>query len=281
MSSVTLWLACICSSELRAFVPGYNERMTPRAAYLHVPFCAHHCGYCDFAVSAEHDHLIDLYLEAIGLELAGLGQPRPVDTIFLGGGTPTYLNARQLEQLLTDIRKWFLVPNDTEAWEFSIESTPDSISAEKIAVLADFGVNRISIGVQTFHAGLLPVLDRIHGPDQIVPAIETAAPANRANLSRFDLCHPRPNHRRLGIRFATGYRPGFAALVHVWSDLREGNAALESAATGTDPIAGRRARTRNVPGGDRSTALSRLRALRNLQLCPPQWSLPAQRGVLG
>jgi oxygen-independent coproporphyrinogen-3 oxidase len=147
--------------------------MTPQAAYLHIPFCAHHCGYCDFAVSAGQDHLIDLYLEAITLELEKLEYPRPVQTIFLGGGTPTYLNVRQLERLLSAIRKWLLLP-DSPQGEFSIESTPDSIDPEKIAVLSEFDVNRISIGVQTFHAHLLPVLDRIHSPEQAAPAIEMA-----------------------------------------------------------------------------------------------------------
>src|SRR6266436_5627876 len=78
----------------------------PRAAYIHVPFCAHHCGYCDFAVAAGQDHLIELYLDALEVELAGLGEPRPVESLFIGGGTPTHLNARQLQRLLEMIGKW-------------------------------------------------------------------------------------------------------------------------------------------------------------------------------
>ena len=66
----------------------------PRAAYIHIPFCAHHCGYCDFAVVAGQDHLMDLYLEALTAELATLGQPQPVHSVFIGGGTPTYLDCR-------------------------------------------------------------------------------------------------------------------------------------------------------------------------------------------
>ena len=70
----------------------------PRAAYIHVPFCAHHCGYCDFAVAAGQDHLIELYLDALSAELATLGTPQPVETLFLGGGTPTHLSAPQLDR---------------------------------------------------------------------------------------------------------------------------------------------------------------------------------------
>src|SRR5229473_5024866 len=96
-------------------VPGVNVRLDcqpppawfwPRAAYVHVPFCAHHCGYCDFAIATGQDHLIELYLDALAAELATLGAPQPVRTLFLGGGTPTYLTARQLERLLTDLRRW-------------------------------------------------------------------------------------------------------------------------------------------------------------------------------
>src|SRR5437016_4807215 len=78
----------------------------PRAAYLHVPFCAHHCGYCDFAVVTGQDHLIDRYLDALIAELAFLGRPEPVDSVFIGGGTPTHLNQAHLERLLGAICKW-------------------------------------------------------------------------------------------------------------------------------------------------------------------------------
>lgn len=78
----------------------------PRTAYIHIPFCAHHCGYCDFAVAAGQDHLIELYLDALELELATLGEPRPVESLFIGGGTPTYLSPDQLRRLLRAIGKW-------------------------------------------------------------------------------------------------------------------------------------------------------------------------------
>jgi putative oxygen-independent coproporphyrinogen III oxidase len=147
----------------------------PRAAYVHVPFCAHHCGYCDFAVTAGQDHLIDLYLEALTEELARLRDPAPVRTLFLGGGTPTHLNPRQLECLLSDLARWLPLEDDGAAPpEFSVESTPDSLDSEKADLLAAFGVNRVSVGVQTFNARLLPALDRVHNADQIPGALEAA-----------------------------------------------------------------------------------------------------------
>jgi oxygen-independent coproporphyrinogen-3 oxidase len=151
--------------------------LVPQAAYVHIPFCQHHCGYCDFAVASGQDHQIDLYLEALECEVAVLGQPTPVATIFLGGGTPTYLTPKQLERLLESIHRW--LPMSARG-EFSIESTPESITPEKISVLANGGVNRISIGVQTFHPHLLPALDRIHRPEHVAPAVAAARQAGMA-----------------------------------------------------------------------------------------------------
>jgi putative oxygen-independent coproporphyrinogen III oxidase len=141
----------------------------PRAAYVHVPFCAHHCGYCDFAVAAGQDHLIDLYLEALGDELARLDGPVAVDTFFIGGGTPTHLSPRQLERLLTSINRWLPLRPDGE---FSVEANPDGLTPEKVAVLADHGVNRASLGVQSFQPAFLSRLERRHGPAHVGPAVE-------------------------------------------------------------------------------------------------------------
>ncbi len=141
----------------------------PRAAYLHVPFCAHHCGYCDFAVVTGQDHLIDLYLEALGAELATLGQPQPVNTLFLGGGTPTHLDANRLARLLAEVMRW-LPP--AAGHEFSVEANPDTLTADKVAVLADYGVNRVSLGVQSFQAALLKVLERRHRPADVGRAVD-------------------------------------------------------------------------------------------------------------
>lgn len=141
----------------------------PRAAYVHVPFCAHHCGYCDFAVATGAEALIDLYLEALAAELATLEQPQPVETLFLGGGTPTHLDADQLDRLLTLLDRWF--PRQPLV-EFTIEANPDTITDTKVAVLAAHGVNRVSLGVQSFQADLLRVLERTHDSASVPVAIE-------------------------------------------------------------------------------------------------------------
>src|SRR5258707_10125083 len=122
---------------------GHEQGKAPRAAYVHIPFCAHRCGYCDFAIAVGREEQIDRYLDALAAELATLGQPRAVETLFLGGGTPTYLSDTQLRRLLRELAHWFLL---TPGHEFTIEANPGTLDAEKIAVLADHGVTRVSLG---------------------------------------------------------------------------------------------------------------------------------------
>lgn len=134
-----------------------------------MPFCRHHCGYCDFAVVAGRDDRAEAYVDALAIELAGLDQPYAVETIFIGGGTPTYLKIEQLDRLLTLLRRWLpLRPGG----EWSAESTPDSLSDDSIRLLADHGVNRVSIGAQSFHGESLRALDRQHSASDIGPAVE-------------------------------------------------------------------------------------------------------------
>jgi oxygen-independent coproporphyrinogen-3 oxidase len=139
----------------------------PRSAYIHVPFCVHRCGYCDFTLVAGRDDLIDAYLEALAIELDRLERPREVDTLFFGGGTPTHLPASQLARLLALTRRWF--PPAPGA-EICVEANPAGLDDAKVAVLADAGVNRVSLGVQSFDTQMLELLERDHrGAD--VPAV--------------------------------------------------------------------------------------------------------------
>src|SRR6202035_4973168 len=127
----------------------------PRAAYVHVPFCAHHCGYCDFAVAVGQDQRIGEYIDALTVELSSLEKPQPVRTLFFGGGTPTHLSAAQLETLLDRVLCWLpLLPGH----ELSVEADPGSLDDAKMRSLADHGVNRLSLGAQSFAPHLLRIL---------------------------------------------------------------------------------------------------------------------------
>jgi oxygen-independent coproporphyrinogen III oxidase len=145
----------------------------PRAAYVHVPFCAHKCGYCDFASLAGVDHLADRYLVALEAEMARMGSPHEVDTIFVGGGTPTRLDAEQLTRLLAAIRRWYPL---AAGGEWTVEANPGTLDEAKADVLADGGVNRVSLGAQSFRPALLKALERNHDPADVPRALDLIRP---------------------------------------------------------------------------------------------------------
>lgn len=143
----------------------------PRAAYIHVPFCAYRCGYCNFTLVAGRDDLIDAYLTALERELRLLESPRPVETLFVGGGTPTYLPPAPLERLLVLVGTWFPT---AAGCEFSVEANPAGLDETKINILARHGVTRMSLGAQSFNPDKLRLLQRDHGPRDIGRAVELA-----------------------------------------------------------------------------------------------------------
>jgi oxygen-independent coproporphyrinogen-3 oxidase len=209
----------------------------PRAAYIHVPFCRHRCGYCDFTLIAGRDDLREAYLDALKRELdmafvqpprspssvgegrgegafstapggqaaevfrdfgslksqepkkgtltpgpsptedGGRGEKTPLDTLFFGGGTPSHLTEPQLRRLFAIVREKFtLTPNPSPSedagrgekeMEISLEANPLDLTDERLAVLAESGVNRLSLGVQSFAVDVLRLLERDHSPEDV------------------------------------------------------------------------------------------------------------------
>ena len=142
-----------------------------RAAYVHVPFCRHRCGYCNFSLVAGRDELIEPYLDALERELSWLGRPREVDTLYLGGGTPTHLRANRLGRLLEIVLRWHPLAT---GGEFTVEANPSDVDVATIAVLAGHGVTRLSLGAQSFDAGKLRLLERDHQAGDVARAVELA-----------------------------------------------------------------------------------------------------------
>src|ERR1700685_372002 len=128
-----------------------NPAAPIRSLYLHVPFCAHKCEYCAFYSEASSGELINRYVAALVRELELVAPDLKPRTIFFGGGTPSLLNLRQWETILRAMERLNLLG----AEEFTIESNPATVSADKCKLLRDFGVNRVSIGVQSLHEKLL------------------------------------------------------------------------------------------------------------------------------
>lgn len=164
-------ISSICSN------PDDRAALTTRSVYIHIPFCRHKCGYCDFTLVAGRDDLFDRYLSALSREFQLHGfdpsQPTEVDTLFLGGGTPTHPTVSQLRALLELIRAYFPLGGGAE---FSVEANPLDLTDEKIELLSEFGVNRLSLGVQALRDELLTLLERDHRAVQIGPLLERLRP---------------------------------------------------------------------------------------------------------
>lgn len=151
---------------------------TARSLYVHVPFCRHRCGYCNFSLLANRDHWIDAYLEAALFELdqlvEQLGHLPELETLYLGGGTPTHLDDQRfgaiLEQLLMRVRL-------AEQCEFTVEANPLDITPSRVEQLNEFGINRISLGVQSFDDQKLKTLDRDHNKFLVRQSIDLLTPS--------------------------------------------------------------------------------------------------------
>lgn len=160
--------------------------MTPRSLYVHVPFCARRCFYCDFAVHAARQPPTGAWLEAVGQELAllaverGWQAPLQLQTLYVGGGTPSLLGSGAMQRLLAQLSSHAgLSPGA----EWTGEANPESFSAELAMDWRAAGVNRISLGVQTLSAPALRWMGRLHGPEGPARAVLAARAAGFDNLS--------------------------------------------------------------------------------------------------
>jgi oxygen-independent coproporphyrinogen III oxidase len=170
----------------------------PYALYVHIPFCIYRCEFCNFAldVLADASYTIDQYLSAISEQAQRIresaGTQIRLSSLHVGGGTPTILNARQLDRFLQILRDNFVLD---DAAEFCVEVTPDTVAKSgsgKLRQMAAAGVNRVSIGAQTFDDGVLQALNRLHSSETVVEAVEAVRDAciPRVNL---DLMYGLPN----------------------------------------------------------------------------------------
>lgn len=147
--------------------------------YVHVPFCAQKCEYCAFYSEASSGELINRYTAALVRELEIVADDLKPKTIFFGGGTPSLLNLRQWETILRTMEKLKLLG----AEEFTIESNPATVSADKSKLLRDFGVNRISMGVQSLDERLLDHLGRVHSREMVFKSFDILRAAGFANIN--------------------------------------------------------------------------------------------------
>jgi len=153
----------------------------PVAVYVHIPFCPSKCGYCDFNSYAMSGGIVRRTVDAICTEIGRSPHAgRPAKTIFFGGGTPTFIEARDHQAILEAVERAHPPVNGCE---ITTEANPGTVDAAKFKTLRAAGFNRLSIGAQSFQADELSVLDRVHSPADIVKAVEAARCAGFENLS--------------------------------------------------------------------------------------------------
>ncbi len=176
-------------------MPAAETKMTgdiPSGLYLHVPFCQSKCPYCDFYSHTDHS-LIPRWLNALVKETGFYKDLFPVlDTLYLGGGSPSVLSEPQIENLLELIRERFHLEADSE---ITIEVNPNDLNPSKLKTYRDLGINRISLGVQSFNSRELLFLRRRHTTEEALKALEEIRGAGFANLG-IDLIYGLPEQTK-------------------------------------------------------------------------------------
>ena len=168
-----------------------KRSMNPLAIYIHVPFCRQKCAYCDFASFPGKEGLWQRYFDALAGEISSWGDElrvREARSIFFGGGTPSLVPAEHIAGILAQLKRWIPFAPDIE---ITLEANPGTLNLEKLETYRAAGVNRISIGVQSFDGELLKALGRIHDPEEARNAVLLAREAGFENIS-IDLMYALP-----------------------------------------------------------------------------------------
>ncbi|MFC4771307.1 radical SAM family heme chaperone HemW [Enterococcus hermanniensis] len=168
------------------------------SAYIHIPFCEHICYYCDFNKVFLEGQPVDEYIEALLKEARLSLDQHPIkkmETVYVGGGTPTSLNAKQLDRLLSGLRE--LLPY--KDGEFTVEANPGDLSGDKLDVMKNYGVNRLSMGVQTFDDRLLKKIGRKHTAQDVYDTIQLLEDKNFENVT-IDLIYALPGQSLASFR---------------------------------------------------------------------------------
>ncbi|MBO0471378.1 oxygen-independent coproporphyrinogen III oxidase [Enterococcus sp. DIV0242_7C1] len=176
-----------------------NKGNNKISAYIHIPFCEHICYYCDFNKVFLEGQPVDEYIQALLKEIDLTKSRFPsqeMETIYIGGGTPTSLSAKQLAVLLEGVRT--LLPFNAKN-EFTVEANPGDLTQEKLHVMKEYGVNRLSMGVQTFDNQLLKKIGRKHTAEDVYDTMKFLEKENFSNVS-IDLIYALPGQTLEGFR---------------------------------------------------------------------------------
>ncbi len=154
--------------------------MAALGLYLHIPFCAAKCRYCDFCSAPAGEGVRAAYVGALCREMAAHGQGQAVDTVFIGGGTPSLLSEAELKKLCDTVKTHFSLTHDCE---WTAEANPGTVDLAKLTAMREAGINRLSLGVQSAHEKELCELGRIHRMPDVCRAVEDARAAGFCNIN--------------------------------------------------------------------------------------------------
>lgn len=163
--------------------------------YVHIPFCKKKCDYCDFISYCGKDDLIEKYVDSVKKEIDHVKIKSEITTIYIGGGTPSYIDSKFIVQILEKIKE----KNVAQDAEITIEVNPGTITQEKLQDYIDCGINRISIGLQTTNDELLKQIGRIHNYEQFLETYKLAKKVGFKNIN-VDLMLGLPNQRIIDLK---------------------------------------------------------------------------------
>lgn len=167
-----------------------------KAAYVHIPFCEHICSYCDFCKLYYHQKWVTPYLESLEKEIATYYQKEVLDTLYVGGGTPSSLNYDELEYLLILLKQFSL----SKHYEYTFECNIENIDRKKIELLKKYGVNRISIGIETLNPIILKKLNRHHSIKEVEEKIKMIKEVGISNIN-LDLMYALPGETLEDVKY--------------------------------------------------------------------------------
>ncbi|NNF41196.1 MAG: oxygen-independent coproporphyrinogen III oxidase [Woeseiaceae bacterium] len=186
----------VTANTYRQHAAASNASGVPLSLYVHIPFCHSLCYYCGCNKIVTHNQArVDRYLEMlyreIDMQASLFDRSRQIEQLHFGGGTPTYLDNRQLSDLMNHLRASFNF-DDSDDREFSIEVDPRSVDADRIRYLAELGFNRLSLGIQDFDPGVQVAVNRAQTPDEVRNLVQSAVDSGFGSLS-FDLIYGLPH----------------------------------------------------------------------------------------
>ena len=202
--------------------------------YVHVPFCVKKCRYCDFPSYSGVESYINAYVDAVCREISLFPRGEQADTVYFGGGTPSLLRAGQIGSIMKCLEARFDIAADAE---ITVEANPDSVSRQYVRELAALGVNRMSLGIQSFDDGMLRFLGRVHTTDEGKRAVQAVWDGGVRNIS-IDLMYGLPGQTEemvcadmevlvsLPVCHASIYSLIVEEHTPLWDDLRKGRCLL-------------------------------------------------------